>query len=60
MYEVLSVWETMDVDGEPEVVRDFAGIWRGSDKVVYSRTLEPWPPPAPAWRASSTPRRCAA
>jgi dihydrofolate reductase len=40
MYEVLSVWETMEVDGEPDVIRDFAEIWRGSDKVVYSRTLE--------------------
>ena len=40
MYEVLSVWETMDVEGEPDVMRDFAEIWRGSDKVVYSRTLE--------------------
>ena len=40
MYEVLSVWETMDVEGEPEVMRDFAEIWRGSDKIVYSRTLE--------------------
>jgi len=40
MYEVLSVWETMDVDGEPDVIRDFAEIWRGSDKIVYSRTLD--------------------
>jgi len=40
MYEVLSVWETMEVDGEPDVIRDFAEIWRGSDKVVYSRTLD--------------------
>ena len=40
MYEVLRVWETMDVEGEPEVMQDFAEIWRGSDKIVYSRTLE--------------------
>ena len=38
MYEVMVVWETMD-DPEP-VMRDFAGIWRAADKVVYSRTLE--------------------
>jgi dihydrofolate reductase len=38
MYDVLVAWETMD-EPEPEL-RDFAEIWRGSDKVVYSRTLE--------------------
>src|SRR5262249_5662274 len=25
---------------EPPVIRDFAEIWRGADKIVYSRTLE--------------------
>jgi dihydrofolate reductase len=39
MYETLAVWETMD-DPEP-VMRDYAEIWRGADKVVYSRTLAP-------------------
>jgi dihydrofolate reductase len=39
MYETMAVWETMDVSGEPEVMRDYAGIWRAADKVVYSRTL---------------------
>ncbi|HXD58073.1 MAG TPA: dihydrofolate reductase family protein [Thermoleophilaceae bacterium] len=38
MYDTLAVWETMESD-EP-VIRDFAEIWRGADKVVYSRTLE--------------------
>jgi dihydrofolate reductase len=38
MYEVLVAWETMD-EPEPEM-RDFAEIWRSSDKVVYSTTLE--------------------
>ena len=38
MYDVLEAWETMD-DPAPEM-RDFAAIWRGADKVVYSRTLE--------------------
>jgi dihydrofolate reductase len=37
MYEVLSAWETMD---EPEpLMRDYAEIWRATDKIVYSRTL---------------------
>ncbi len=39
MYETMAVWETMDVSHEPEVMRDYAEIWRAADKVVYSRTL---------------------
>jgi dihydrofolate reductase len=46
MYETMAVWETMDVSAEPDVMRDYAGIWRAADKVVYSRTL----------RAAATPR----
>jgi dihydrofolate reductase len=38
MYEVMSVWETLD-DPEP-VMQDFARIWRAADKVVYSRALD--------------------
>jgi len=37
LYEVLVAWETMD-DPAPEM-RDFAQIWRGAEKVVYSTTL---------------------
>jgi dihydrofolate reductase len=41
MYEVLVAWESDDiVVGEPPVIADFAQIWRGSDKIVYSRSLE--------------------
>ncbi|WP_345762350.1 dihydrofolate reductase family protein [Diaminobutyricibacter sp. McL0608] len=40
MYEVMRVWETLDTAGEPEVMADFAGIWRDSDKIVYSSTLD--------------------
>jgi len=39
MYETMAVWETMDLSGEPEPMRDYAEIWRAADKVVYSRTL---------------------
>jgi dihydrofolate reductase len=39
MYEVLLAWETMDVTDQPPVIRDYAGIWRAADKVVYSTTL---------------------
>jgi dihydrofolate reductase len=40
MYEVLVAWETMDTADEPAVIKDYAEIWRASDKIVYSRTLE--------------------
>ena len=41
MYETMAVWETDPVlAGHSPVTRDFAGIWRAADKVVYSRTLE--------------------
>ena len=39
-YEVLLPWETMDTNGEPSVIADFAALWRETDKVVYSRTLD--------------------
>jgi dihydrofolate reductase len=41
MYEVLVAWERPeDFDDQPPVILDFAAIWQGADKVVYSRTLE--------------------
>ena len=40
MYEVMSVWETMPLDDEPDVMRDYAELWRAADKVIYSRSLE--------------------
>jgi dihydrofolate reductase len=40
MYEVLVAWETMETEGAPPAIRDFAEIWHGMDKVVYSGTLE--------------------
>lgn len=41
MYEVMVAWETDDLlEGQPDVMRDYAGIWRAADKVVYSTTLE--------------------
>jgi dihydrofolate reductase len=40
MYETMVFWETVSTgDDEPAVVRDFARIWRGADKIVYSRAL---------------------
>jgi len=41
MYETMRVWERDDwLTTEPAVVREYAGIWRDADKVVYSSTLE--------------------
>jgi dihydrofolate reductase len=40
-YEVLVAWETMPTGpDEPAAIRDFAELWRSTDKVVYSTTLE--------------------
>jgi dihydrofolate reductase len=38
MYETMVYWETGG-DGGGAVARDWAGIWRAAEKVVYSRTL---------------------
>jgi len=41
MYETMVFWETAgDEADEPAVLRDFAGIWRAAEKIVYSRTLQ--------------------
>src|SRR3954447_24370030 len=38
MYEVMVYWETAHF-AEP-YLQDFAEIWQGADKIVYSKTLE--------------------
>lgn len=38
-YEVLSVWDTMQLTAEPEPMQDYQRIWQLADKLVYSRTL---------------------
>src|SRR5215217_7960096 len=41
MYEVLRVWETMDEAPDvPPYILEYAAIWKGADKIVYSRTLD--------------------
>ncbi|HEY8913806.1 dihydrofolate reductase family protein [Lacisediminihabitans sp.] len=40
LYEVMVAWEHLDVAGEPEVMREYAQLWRAAEKVVYSTTLE--------------------
>ena len=39
LYQVMVAWETMALEGEPAVIRDFAHLWRKADKIVVSRTL---------------------
>jgi len=39
MYETMLPWETMSLDGLSPVAREFTGIWRSADKIVYSATL---------------------
>ena len=41
MYETMVFWETAGTSGDqPAAARDFAGIWRSAEKIVYSRTLQ--------------------
>jgi dihydrofolate reductase len=41
MYEVLRYWDDPpDLASQPDVIRDFAEIWRSADKVVYSTRLD--------------------
>ncbi|AEI13460.1 dihydrofolate reductase family protein [Cellulomonas gilvus] len=41
MYQTMRVWEDDDwLADEPAVVREYAQIWRDTDKVVYSTTLD--------------------
>ncbi len=39
MYETMVAWETMATEGEPAVIADYAEIWRGTGKIVFSTTL---------------------
>lgn len=41
MFETMAVWDTLAEDpGVSQVERDFAVVWRKSDKIVVSRTLK--------------------
>jgi len=39
LYEVMLAWESMDTTDEPREIADYATVWRGADKIVYSTTL---------------------
>jgi dihydrofolate reductase len=41
MYEMMRYWQDPeDIESQADYIRDYAGIWQGADKVVYSRTLD--------------------
>lgn len=40
MYETMRYWETVDTGSAPAVAAEYAEIWRATDKIVYSRTLD--------------------
>jgi dihydrofolate reductase len=40
LYEVMAAWEAMSLEGQPPYMKDFAQVWRGAQKIVYSRSLE--------------------
>ncbi len=40
LYEVMVAWDTLSLADQPPHIRDFAEIWRGTDKIVFSKTLE--------------------
>jgi dihydrofolate reductase len=40
MYETMSVWETdPTLAAQSELMADFARVWQGADKIVYSTTM---------------------
>jgi len=40
MYEVMAVWQTLEINDQPAFIRDYATLWRSAQKVVYSSTLK--------------------
>ena len=41
MYEVMVAWETpRTLADQSPLMQDFAAIWQGADKIVYSKTLD--------------------
>ena len=52
MYETMHVWQDLPGADDPPVMAEYAEIWRGADKVVFSTSLtEVWTP-----RTSLVPR----
>lgn len=57
MYQEMQVWETIrEGEGHSAVEVDFAEIWRGVDKIVFSRTLDAVPTSRTRLEREFTPR----
>jgi dihydrofolate reductase len=39
MYEIMRVWETLDLADEGPEMADYAAVWKAADKVVFSSSL---------------------
>lgn len=39
LYETMAVWDTIPTDADSPAVNDYAKLWRGANKIVYSTTL---------------------
>ncbi|UWX98009.1 dihydrofolate reductase family protein [Arthrobacter zhaoxinii] len=39
LYEVMSYWDSLPPEGEPQAIQEYARIWQAADKVVFSRSL---------------------
>lgn len=39
-YDILSVWDTLELGPEPDAMRDYQQLWQETDKVVFSHTLD--------------------
>lgn len=48
MYETMAVWQAVDETELPAAEAEYAVLWRGLDKVVFSRTLTEVPTPRTA------------
>jgi dihydrofolate reductase len=40
MYETMRVWQDLPGPDDPPVVAEYAQVWRDTDKIVYSSTLD--------------------
>lgn len=40
MYDTMAVWDTIPADGPSDGMNRFADIWKASNKIVYSTTLD--------------------
>ncbi|HJU51893.1 MAG TPA: dihydrofolate reductase family protein [Acidimicrobiia bacterium] len=56
MFEAMRVWNSFVLDDLPPVQRQFAEVWRATDKVVYSTTLDHVPEPRTRLERSFDPK----